>query len=116
VKHPLRILLSSVVLLLALFPSPGIAGSAKVRQGDRQVAGMYLTGRGAPQSDNTAAVGYRRAAEAGSPDAQVMLGWMHEVGRGVPKDLDEAARWFGLAATQGNEVARVHLKHIETLR
>ena len=45
-----------------------------------------------------------------------MLGWMHEVGRGVPKDLDEAVRWLGLAATQGNDVARVHLKHIETLR
>jgi len=43
----------------------------------------------------------RRAAEAGSPDAKVMLGWMHEVGRGVPKDLDEAVRWFGLAATRG---------------
>ena len=33
-KHPLRILLASVVLLLALFPSPAVAVSAKVRQGD----------------------------------------------------------------------------------
>ena len=41
---------------------------------------------------------------------------MHEVGRGVPKDLGEAARRFGLAATQGNDAARGHLKHIETLR
>ena len=76
---------------------------------------MYLTGRGAPQSDNTAAAWYRRAAEAGSPDAQVMLGWMHEVGRGVPKDLGESARWFLLAAAQGNTFARDRLKNLEAL-
>ena len=84
--------------------------------GQLQVAGMYLTGRGAPQSDNTAAAWYLRAAEAGSPDAQVMLGWMHEVGRGVPKDLGESVRWFRLAAAQGNTVARDHLKYLETPR
>ena len=77
---------------------------------------MYLTGRGAPLSDNTAAAWYLRAAEAGSPDAQAMLGWMYEVGRGVPKDLGEAVRWFRLAAAQGNTVARDHLKYLEHLR
>jgi len=77
---------------------------------------MHLTGRGAKQNDNAAAAWYLRAAEAGSPDAQVMLGWMHEVGRGVPKNLDEAARRFGLAAAQGNAAARDRLKHLEALR
>jgi hypothetical protein len=77
---------------------------------------MHLTGRGAEQSDNTAAAWYLRAAEAGSPDAQAMLGWMHEAGRGVPKDLGEAVRWYRLAAAQGNAVARDRLKGLGTRR
>jgi len=83
--------------------------------GQLQIAGMYLTGRGASQSDNTAAAWYLRAAEAGSPDAQAMLGWMHEVG-GRPEGPWRAARWFRLAAAQGNTVARDHLTYLDTLR
>ena len=75
---------------------------------------MHLTGRGGAnrRATNTAAAWYLRAAEAGSPDAQAMLGWMHEVGRGVPKDLGEVGPLVpARGGPQGNTVARDHLKY-----
>jgi TPR repeat protein len=56
---------------------------------------------------------YRRAAEGGNAEAQVMLGWMHAAGRGVPSDPAESRRWFCLAAVQGNPVAREHLEYLD---
>ena len=40
----------------------------------------------------------RRAADAGSVDAQVELGTAFYLGRGAPRDLAAAARWYRLAA------------------
>jgi len=45
---------------------------------------------------------YRRAAEAGSVDAQVAIGTAYYLGRGVRKDFAEAARWFREAAKGGD--------------
>jgi TPR repeat protein/serine/threonine protein kinase len=47
----------------------------------------------------------RRLAEAGDPDAEVLLGAMASEGRGVKQDDAEAARWFIRAAERGDPVA-----------
>jgi TPR repeat protein len=44
----------------------------------------------------------RRAAQAGSSDAQVAMGTAHFLGRGAAKDMVQAARWFRLAAQAGD--------------
>jgi TPR repeat protein len=51
---------------------------------------------------------YRRAAEAGSVDAQVAVGTAHYLGRGAPKDPAAAARWYRLAA-QGGDAGAMYL-------
>lgn len=50
----------------------------------------------------------RRAAQAGSVDAQVAVGTAHFLGRGAPKDLAQAARWYRIAA-QGGDVGAMYL-------
>lgn len=50
----------------------------------------------------------RRAAEAGSVDAQVSIGTAYYLGRGAAKDLPLAARWYRLAA-QGGDVGAMYL-------
>ena len=48
-------------------------------------------------------------AEAGSADAQAIMGALHQSGRGVARDYGEAARWFEKAARQGNSEAQFNL-------
>jgi uncharacterized protein len=43
-----------------------------------------------------------RAAEAGSPDAQVEVGTAHYLGRGAPRDRAAAAHWYREAAKRGD--------------
>lgn len=45
---------------------------------------------------------WRRAAEAGSVEAQVETGTGHYLGRGVAKDLTAAAHWYREAAKRGD--------------
>lgn len=42
-----------------------------------------------------------RAAEAGDPRAQTMVGFMYETGRGLPQDYMLAVAWYQRAAEQG---------------
>jgi TPR repeat protein len=49
---------------------------------------------------------FRKAAELGFPDAQLMLGSAYDYGKGVEKDSVEAVRWYRLAAEQGNTSAQ----------
>lgn len=51
---------------------------------------------------------YRRAAEAGSVEAQVEIGTAHYLGRGVVKDPAQAAHWYREAARRG-EVGAMYL-------
>jgi uncharacterized protein len=49
-------------------------------------------------------------AKAGSPEAQLNVGFMHRRGKeGVPQDFKEAARWLKLAAEQGHAYAQDNL-------
>ena len=49
---------------------------------------------------------YPRAAEAGSPEAQFLLGLQFETGTSRAKDLAKAAEWFGRAARADHEAIR----------
>jgi TPR repeat protein len=49
---------------------------------------------------------FRKAADLGFPDAQLMLGSAYDYGKGVEKDSVEAVRWYRLAADQGNTSAQ----------
>lgn len=51
---------------------------------------------------------YRRAAEAGSVDAQVAIATAHYLGRGAAKDAVQAAHWYRIAA-QGGDVGAQYL-------
>lgn len=47
----------------------------------------------------------RAAADQGSAEAQVGLGYMYESGRGIPSNPIEALRWYRKAADEGNAQA-----------
>ncbi len=51
----------------------------------------------------------KRAAEAGSAEAQYQLGYMYSTGEGVAKDDAAAAQWFGQAAANGMAAAQDYL-------
>ncbi len=53
-----------------------------------------------------AAAGSLRAAEAGDPAAQGLLGFLYEYGRGVPQDFVLAAKWYTCAAERGEPMAQ----------
>jgi WD40 repeat protein len=62
-----------------------------------------------PSTEKAQLDSYRRAAEKGDPNAQMMLGTMYASGKGVPKDLEEAAAWYRKAAEAGNASAQMLL-------
>ena len=66
---------------------------------------MYSNGRGVPQYYAEAARWYRKAAEQGTPKAQINLGVMYHKGEGIPPDYVQAHMWFNIAAAKGNELA-----------
>lgn len=60
--------------------------------------------------DATAAFGsYRRAAEAGLPEAEFNVAVMLDSGRGVAQDVAAAAVWYARAASRGNPRAAYNL-------
>ncbi|MDD5761396.1 MAG: tetratricopeptide repeat protein, partial [bacterium] len=134
-KHRLRILLAAVLLHLALFPSPAVAESAKVRQGVKQVEArqykkalksfrdavrkdpndaeamtrigdLHASGQGVPRSDAEAAKWYAKAAPLGNAAARFALAARYASGRGVVKDPEAAVKWCRLAADQGHPGAQ----------
>lgn len=52
---------------------------------------------------------FRKAAERGSAEAQVIMGLCYKNGKGVDKDLEEAAKWFAKSANQGNVNGQYYL-------
>jgi len=62
---------------------------------------MFAEGTGGFTQDYaTAAAWYRRAAEQGNPDAQVLLAFAYSIGEGVPEDYMAAHMWVNLAAAK----------------
>jgi TPR repeat protein len=76
------------VLILALTPRPGFAGS------DIDIAKL------------------KARAEQGDASAQFDLGLAYAGGRGVPKNLTHDVKWYRKAADQGHADAQYHLGRI----
>ena len=57
------------------------------------------------EAENVTLEYYRKLAENGLPDAQLVLGDLYRNGAGVPQNLVEAYAWYYLAAQQGIEEA-----------
>ena len=73
------------------------------------LARFYREGIGCERNGGKALELLRKAAVAGWPDAQYILGMRYYLGDLVGKDLVEAARWFGAAANQEHSLAAVYL-------
>ena len=58
---------------------------------------------------------FRKAAEQGNANAQMVLGARYLKGDGVVKDYVEACKWLNLSAAQGNENAKRLLNDAENL-
>lgn len=70
---------------------------------------LYQEGRGG-KGDYAEAFGlYKKGAEAGDAQSQMMLGGMYRRGHGTDKDLDKAIMWYRLADEGGNPYAPHHL-------
>jgi hypothetical protein len=67
------------------------------------------THQGVPQDYAEEIARFRKVAEQGNADAQMMLGYSYAQGRGVPKDYAQAAAWHRKAAEQGNAQAQYNL-------
>ncbi len=52
------------------------------------------------------------AAEAGSREAQNMMGTLYQHGQGVPRDYERAVYWYRLAAEQGEPLAQSNLGYM----
>lgn len=66
---------------------------------------LYQSG----QDYSQAAELFRKAADQGEPDAQVMLGDSYHRGRGMPQDYTQSAYWYRKAAEQGNVSGQLFL-------
>ena len=75
---------------------------------------IYQTGMGGVEKDKAAsAKWYKRAAEKGNVDAQLMMGDYYTGGIGVPMDLEKAAMWYKKALENGSEEAIALLAEVE---
>lgn len=75
-----------------------------------EVAFDYMLGiNGFIKSPAEAARYYRKAAEQGNVQGQVMLGNFYSQGTGVIQDYREALRWYRKAAEEGNLDAQIAL-------
>lgn len=75
-----------------------------------QLANEYMKKDGLFKPDPVqAAQWYRKAAEQGHPQAQLMLGMMLKEGVGVAQNRSEAAEWLRKAAEQGHPMAQLEL-------
>jgi TPR repeat protein len=64
------------------------------------LAKAYEEGNGVAQSDEQAALWYRKAADLGNAEAQNNLGTSYWSGRGVERDKQEAVKWYLKSARQ----------------
>lgn len=65
---------------------------------------LYGNGRGVTRNDAEAEKWYRKAAEQGHMEAQILVAWHYD--NGPTKNYTEAARWYRKAAEQGHANAQ----------
>ena len=78
-------------------------------QAMRNLAELYLGGRGVRRDPEEAGRWLRLAADSGDAAAQNDLGLLYGGGLGVEQDHAEAVRWFRLSADQGEATAQFNL-------
>ena len=57
---------------------------------------------------------YRKSADQGNADGQILLGWCYVNGTGVPKDEKLAIVWFEKAAELGYPEAKEALEKLKS--
>jgi hypothetical protein len=70
---------------------------------------LYAEGNGVPQSDEQAALWYRKAADQGNPMAQYQLALVYAAGKGVPQDDKQSVLWYQMAIAQDYAPAKYAL-------
>jgi localization factor PodJL len=90
-------------------PALRAAAASENPAAEFEVAARYSEGRGVPQSFETAARWFERAADHGLAPAQFRLGCLYEKGQGVKKDLETARRLYLSAADRGHAKAMHNL-------
>lgn len=64
---------------------------------------MNLSGESMPRHPGIAAIWFYKAAQAGDPEAQLMLANQFAAGVGISKDMEQAYLWARLAQERGND-------------
>lgn len=72
----------------------------------------YRDGLGVNPDPGQAVAWFRKAANAGSPEAMCSLGWAYEDGNGVQPDHQQALIWYRKAARLGDKKAKGNLKRL----
>lgn len=76
---------------------------------DIQFGAAYLTGKGVPRDLAKSAYWYERAADAGDPLSQNLIGYYYQNGMGVARNPVRAAQWYQRASDGGFLEAKVNL-------
>ncbi len=74
-----------------------------------ELAEAYFTGEGVAEDAKQAAYWFQKAAAAGNPEAQNLVGYLYEAGVGVPADPARALHWYQLAAASGSSDATLNI-------
>jgi TPR repeat protein len=85
-----------------------LAAAQGVASADTRLATIYHEGLGVDRDPQRAAAFFLRAARAGHPGAQLMIGIAYHVGAGVEANRLEAAFWLSLVADE-DSIARHYL-------
>lgn len=101
--------------LFLIFVVSGLSGVCFATPEDDFRTGVrYYFGRdGVQKNEREGAAWFRKAAEQGQVQAQMLLGACYVLGRGVECNLLEAKKWLEKAAAQGHEDAQTGLRSVE---
>jgi TPR repeat protein len=102
-----RALISALILSVFLTPAAfAQTGTLGLNAPQLYEKGMNsLLGVGVSRNDLNAVDFFRRSADLGYPQAQVVLGYFFETGSIVPGDAAQAADWYKKAARQDDRLA-----------
>jgi hypothetical protein len=71
-----------------------------------------MTGNGVGKNPQEAFVYYEKAAKAGIPEAQFVVGEFLRSGSDIPQNLEEAKKWYTSALEKGFELAKKRLEQM----
>ena len=102
----MRRVLISILLVCLASATFAKAGTLGLNASQLYEKGMNsLLGVGPSRTDLSAVDYFRRSAELGYPQAQVVLGYFYETGSVVTQDPQQAADWYRKAARQDDRLA-----------